>query len=288
MDMRVAQPKQRAGSPALSEPELERARGSLGLVVAASGEDQHIVDLRQSGCGRLLFPAIPVREPLEAVVVNTAGGLTGGDRFDLTVRLKKNAKAVVTTQACEKIYRSSGKPALLSSKIHLEDTANLLWLPQETILFDHSSLNRSLSVDMTGNARLLAAEAVILGRQAMGEVLTEARFADRWRIRRDGKLVFAEDMMMQADWAKGFQAKAALGTSTAALATIALVAPDAEKQLQLARDLLNQPECEGGASAFDGMLIIRLLASSGLALRQSLVPILELLSGQRLPRVWMT
>ncbi len=221
-------------------------------------------------------------------MVNTAGGLTGGDRFDLTLRLKPGAKAIITTQACEKIYRATAKPALLSSKIRLEEGASLHWLPQETILFDHAALGRSLDIKMFGNACVLAAEAVILGRQAMGEVLTETRFRDSWRIWRDGRLIFAEDMVMDGGWAAGFQAKAALGENTAALATVVLVSSDAEQQRDSVRKLLLQTGCEGGASAFDGMLIIRLLAPSGLALRQTLVPILELLSGQPLPRVWMT
>jgi urease accessory protein len=161
-------------------------------------------------------------------------------------------------------------------------------LPQETILFDHSALTRSLDITMIGTATVLAAEAVILGRQAMGEVLTQARFRDSWRIRRDGRLIFAENMVMDGDWAAGFQAKAALGEDTAALATVVLVSSDSEQQLDSVRNLLLESGCEGGASAFDGMLVVRLLATSGLALRQTLVPILELMSRQRLPRVWMT
>jgi urease accessory protein len=268
--------------------ELERARGSLGLVVAADGGAQRIADLRQSGCGRFLFPAIPAHQPLEAVVVNTAGGLTGGDRFDLSLRLMPEARAVITTQACEKIYKATDKPALLASRIKLDANAGLLWLPQETILFDHAALKRSLEIVMVGTASVLAAEAVILGRQAMGEVLTQARFRDSWRIRRDGRLIFAEDMAIDGEWAMGFQAKAALGADTAALATVVLVASNAKSQRDSVRDLLASTECEGGASAFDGMLVVRLLAPSGLALRRTLVPILELMSRQALPRVWMT
>ncbi|MGL4243297.1 MAG: urease accessory protein UreD, partial [Beijerinckiaceae bacterium] len=56
-----------------------------------------IGDLLQEGCGRILFPARAADDPVQAVVVNTAGGLTGGDRFDVAVKVEAGARAFVTT-----------------------------------------------------------------------------------------------------------------------------------------------------------------------------------------------
>jgi urease accessory protein len=286
-------------SEAASRPEslpvrprdLERARGKVSLGVNFTDGRHAIRDLGQAGCGRLLFPARTAAQPLEAVVVNTAGGLTGGDRFDVSVKIDEGAVATITSQACEKIYRASDRAAILSARLTLARGAALHWLPQETILFDGSALDRSLTIDMDSGATLLAAEAVLLGRQAMGEVVETARLKDRWRIRRGGRLVFAEETAVdgaRGDWAALRSAKALLGDQAAAMATIVHVAPDAGARLDAARAIMESTDIDGGASAFDGLLVMRMVAPSGLILRKTLIRVLELCGGRPLPRVWMT
>jgi urease accessory protein len=277
-------------TPATAD-DLERAVGRLSLAVGAEGGRDAIVDLHQSGCGRFLFPARAKDQPLEAVVVNTAGGLTGGDRFDIKVSVGEGARAMLATQACEKIYASSGATAKLSTVLKVQDNARLCWLPQETILFDHSALERSLTIDMAGNANVLAGEAILLGRQAMGEELTTARFRDRWRIRRDGRLVFAEESAIggaEGDWPAVRGSRALLGETTTALATIVHAAQGAESRLDSVRAIMESTGIDGGASAFDRLLVMRMVAPSGLVLRKTLLPLLEHCMDGRLPRVWMT
>ncbi len=280
-------PQRQPAQPA----DLERAVGKLALVVNHADGRDAIRDLHQSGCGRLLFPARLRTDPVEAVVVNTAGGLTGGDRFDVAVAVDAGAQAIVATQACEKVYASSGPAAKLSTRLTAKSAAVLRWLPQETILFEHSVLERSLTIDMAEDADVLAGEAILLGRQAMGESLITARLRDRWRIRRGGRLVFAEETAVggkAGDWTALRQAKALLGETTTALATIVHAAPGADKGLDAARDIMASTGIDGGASAFDGLLVMRMIAPSGLALRQTLLQLLEHGIGGRLPRVWMT
>jgi urease accessory protein len=276
---------------AATPDDLERAVGRLSLSVDTGGGRDAIADLHQSGCGRFLFPARAKDQPLEAVVVNTAGGLTGGDRFDIKVRAAEGARAVLSTQACEKIYASSGATAKLSTVLKVQSEAKLCWLPQETILFDHSALERSLTIDMADSASVLAGEAVLLGRQAMGEKLTTARFRDRWRIRRDGRLVFAEESAIggaDGDWPAVRGSRALLGETTTALATIVHASPGVESRLDSVRAIMESTGIDGGASAFDGLLVMRMVAPSGLVLRKTLLPLLEHCMDGRLPRVWMT
>jgi urease accessory protein len=273
--------------------DLERAFGRVEIKIKREGERHKIADLHQSGCGRLLFPARSVETPLEAVIVNTAGGLTGGDRFDVRAHLKPGARSVITTQACEKVYRSAGATTRVTTKIMVDEDAALHWLPQETILFDASSLQRSLHIDMHATANVLACETVILGRQAMGEVLSSAHLQDSWRIRRDNRLVFAEETAVKGAWASAFAAKAALGSNTTALATLVHVAPhyltaQADKALEAIREIMQYHHSDGGASVFDGLMVIRLLAPSGLAMRKMLTYLMEYCTGQLLPRVWTT
>jgi urease accessory protein len=270
-----------------SPPNLERAIGTLKLAVRLRGGATAVQDLHQAGCGRLLFPAIARHAPLEAVVVNTAGGVTGGDRFDVRASAGQGARLSLTTQACEKVYRSDGTTARVATKLKLEPGSTLHWLPQETIVFDGSNLTRGLVIDMAEDAHLVACEAVLLGRRAMGETLTTARLRDSWRIRRGGRLIFAEETRVDGDWPRQ-SARAALGADAAAFATLVIVGAVSAAQLERIRDRLHHPGVEAGASALEGLVIVRMIAQSGLALRQMLVPLLELATAHALPRVWQT
>jgi urease accessory protein len=269
------------------QPDLERAIGTLKLSVRQRDDATAVQDLHQAGCGRLLFPAIPRHAPLESVIVNTAGGVTGGDRFDVRATARQGARLSLTTQACEKVYRSDGAPARVTTKLKLESCASLHWLPQETILFDGSHLTRSLAIDMAEDAQLVACEAILLGRRAMGERLTTAKLRDSWRIRRGGRLIFAEETRVAGDWPRQ-NAQAALGAGAAAFATLVIAGADSSALLERIRAMLDHPGFEAGASAFEGMVVVRMIAQSGLALRQMLVPLLELATARPLPRVWQT
>jgi urease accessory protein len=269
--------------------QLERAVGEVGLTVFQRDGISAVRDLRQAGCGRFLFPHQAADGPLEAVVVNTGGGLTGGDRFDVRVLVETGADTLVSTQACEKIYRSSEGPARVTARISVGAEASLMWIPQETILFDNSALHRTLEVSVWGSSVFLAAEAVLLGRAAMGELLEGARFRDSWRIRRDGKLVYAEETSAAAGaWPQARTAKALLGPETGAFATFVLVAPSAAALVEPAQALLQSHGIDGGVSLVDGLVIARLVTGPGLALRTAMIPLLELFSGRKLPRVWTT
>jgi len=280
--------------PPATARDLERARGRLSLVVRHAGGRHAIADLRQSGCARFLFPARAAAAPLEAVVVNTGGGLTGGDRFAVSVDVGTSAAATLTTQACEKVYASAQGPAPASARVSARlkagPGARLRWVPQETILFERSALVRTLAVDMAEDADVLAVEALLIGRQAMGETLSEAVFRDSWRIRRGGRLVFAEEIAMggRAGWPALRRSRALLGERTAALATIVHGAPGAAEGLDEARAIIEDGGVEGGVSVFDGLCVMRLAAPSGLSLRRVLAALLERRLAGGLPRVWMT
>ena len=155
-----------------------------------------------------------------------------------------------------------------------------MWLPQETILFDGAALTRRIHADLAGDARFLAVESVILGREAMGETVRQARLHDRWRIRRNGRLIFADDLAFDGPPPGS---KATLGEGRA-FATVVLVSPQAEDLLDRVRDAIGS---RGDASAWSGKLVARLLARDGFELRKSLIPALTLLAdGVALPKTW--
>jgi urease accessory protein len=262
---------------------LQRAEGRASIGFRLKAGTTRLKRLFQEGCAKVRLPK-PLTGPApEAVLINTAGGLTGGDRFAAEVDLAEGASAVITTQACERIYRSTGEAAAVSSRLTVAAGANLAWLPQETILFDRAKLSRRLEADLEGDARLLAVEAVLFGRTAMGEVVRHGTLRDRWRIRRDGRLIFADDLRLEGEVAERLLRPAVLGGHVA-MATVLLADIEAGRFLDPVRAAIGE---DGGVSAWQDKLVIRLCADSGLHLRRRLEPVLSiLLDGQELPKVW--
>ncbi len=264
-------------APAPTRPQRAVGAGRLSLVRTETGTGPG--RLYQQGCAQIRLPRMRGAQA-EAILINTAGGLTGGDVLDWTVDVEAGASGVVTTQACEKVYRSSGGVANVTSRLTVASGARLDWIPQETILFDNAALHRRLEADVAADGRLLVLEAVVLGRAAMGEAVRQGSLKDRWRIRREGKLIFADDLALDGAISE-IADRPSLLAGAGAFASLLLVAPDAETYLEPLRQTL------GAASAWGGKLYARVLAADGFALRNALIPALQALGGP-LPRIWKT
>ena len=262
-------------------PGLQRARGEGRVVAIVRDGQTEIAELYQEGCAKIRLPHTH-SDALQAVLMNTAGGLTGGDYIRWSVEAAAGAKVVLTTPACERVYRSLGTDAVVENHLTAAEGAHIDWLPQETILFEGGRLDRRLEVDLAEGATLTAVEAVLLGREAMGEAARNAHLRDNWRIRRNGRLIHAEATVLSADPRE--RDGNSLLAGALAFATILHIAPNAERRLDTVRALL---PATGGASVIGERLTVRLLAESGLALRRSLSPIIALLSSAgSLPRLW--
>lgn len=264
----------------------QRVDARAALSVRQRMERSRIERLFQEGAAKIRLPRVS-GDPLEAVLINTAGGLTGGDRIAWSVDLRDGASAVVTTQACERIYRSSGGTAQTTVSLKAGADARLAWLPQETILFDGSAFSRTISADLAPGASALFVEAVVFGRLRMGEVLRRGLYRDRWRIRRGGKLVHAEEFAIGPEVADALEMAAVTG-GRKAIATVLYIGDDADGFLAQARDVIGE---DGGASVWSigdsGKLLARLAARDGYDLRKRLVPLIGLLNGKAgLPKTW--
>ncbi|MCY0094052.1 urease accessory protein UreD [Hoeflea ulvae] len=280
---------------AQSNVALQRTQGAGRLSVKLSSGQSRIDRLFQEGSARIRVPRVPPGSPLEAVLINTAGGLTGGDRMDWSFTAGEGASMTLATQACEKTYKAQGcSEAQIAVRLKLEPGSSMAWLPQETILFDRARLSRSIEVDMAAGSRLLMLEPVVFGRLAMQEAVTQGLFVDRWRIRLDGDLLHAEHLRLGPDIA-GALGKAAVADGGLAMATLLLIAPDAEASLADVRNLVGQ---SGGASYVSvrlpasagmetGKLLARIVAKDSYELRKVLVPLIRRLNPLGgMPKVW--
>lgn len=284
-----------SGGASLSEP-LTRAASALAPIRARGGISARfrrtpdgvtrVAGLTEGGGYRMRFPATHAPH-LEATQVNTGGGVVGGDRLVFSVAVESGADVVLGTQSAERIYRSLGPPSEVDITLSVDSGARLDWLPQETILFSEARLKRRFEMDVAANGRLLLAECITFGRIASGEIMGNGLLQDVWRVRRGGRLLFAEAMRLDGDL-RALLARPALAQGGTAVGIILAVAPDAEDRLESVRGALAGAGSICAASAWNGMLTARFLAEKPEHMRRDVMRVLELLAGRPLPRIWHT
>ncbi|MEZ5801214.1 MAG: urease accessory protein UreD [Nitratireductor sp.] len=269
---------------------LQRVRATGRLAVKRSAGRSRIDMLYQEGAAKIRFPT-PHDDCLEAILINTAGGLTGGDRINWEASACKDTRLVLTTQASEKLYRCAEGRAEAGVRLSVGEAAHLSWLPQETIAYEGSALRRVIEVDITRTGTCLLVEPLVLGRRAMGESVRQCLFHDSWRIRHDGELIHAEEFRLDGDPTQ-LMAGSATGNGASAFATLLLVAPDPSLLAdQLRTQLQSCDALDFGVSAWSvagtGKLLARIAARDGYALKIAVGQAVRLLNGSAgLPKIW--
>lgn len=262
---------------------MQRVDGAATVRFAVRDGATRLADLAQRGAAKAMLPRTHTAAP-EVVFLNTAGGLTGGDRLAYAVSLPEGGRATAATQTAERIYDAAGGVARMGVTLEAGAGARLDWLPQETILFDDSALKRETDVALGRDAAFLSIETVVLGRKAMGETVARLALGDRRVVRREGKPVVIEPLVLDT----GILATdgPAVLNGARVFSTVLFVAPGAEDALGPVRALLDEPGLRAAASAWNGRLIVRMLGGDGWPVRRVAARILTLLREDPLPRVW--
>lgn len=258
-----------------------RARGAVRLRAKRRGALSVLDGLRMAGSLKVLFPR--AQNGLEALLINTAGGITGGDVFDLEATAQTGSTLTLTTQAAERVYRATSGHGTVTTRLQAEAGACLNWLPQELIFFDGGALHRSLHVDLAPDARLLMVEPVVFGRTAMGETVSQGVIQDRITINRANRPLYRDALRFGPRMQHSLHRLAGMN-GAGAMACVVYVAPDAEAQLDPVRQHLPQT---GGASLLAAdVLCLRVVAQDSFDLRRALLPVLERLNHGALPVSW--
>jgi urease accessory protein len=241
---------------------------------------------------RLLFNRPEPGQPATAVLVTTSGGLLGGDQLELAAELGQDTRALITSQAAEKVHRSTGPASRVEIGLAVRDRARLEWLPQETILFEGARLRRRTSLELWGGGEALAGEMLVFGRAARGEAFTRGLVRDAWLVRRDGRLLWADALRLEGDLARVLNHPAGLGGARAC-ATALYAAPKAEAALEMVRQCLGETAgVRAAATALPGLVVARWLGADASALRRAFSDFWGELRSRlwglpcRLPRVW--
>ena len=263
---------------------LQRAHAEARAVFARAGGRTEPRNLFETGGLRWRFPRSA--SPCEAVIVNTGGGVAGGDFTRSRSRSNMAQPSKRPQRRRRKSTAATARPPAIATTLTLRDGARLAWLPQETILFDHARLERTLTIEIAADAELLAVETLVFGRLAMGEARIDASLRDSWRLARAGRLVFADATRL--DHAGATLDRPASGAGARAVSTLLAASPDIEARLPELREALDTrpSEVEAGASAFDGLIVCRLLSASPSRLRETAIAAILALSGRKPPRLW--
>jgi len=221
-----------------------------------------------------MFPQLGNALFREAVIINTAGGVAGGDRLDLEVTALADATITLTSQAAERIYGALDQPARLSTTLTACAAAKLAWCPQETIVFDRARMRRETRVAVSADAELLALEWIVLGRAAHGEAVTGGSVVDSWRVEQDGRLVWADTLRITDDVFPHLRRSALLADVTG-VATLVHVGPDLKRRLECLRDWAASLGCLTAATMVGRLIVVRFAAAEASTLRTGLRSILD-------------
>jgi urease accessory protein len=287
----AALPSLKAGQWNPSDKDLQRAQGSGRIVVSGSERGTRITDIFQRSPIRIMFPRVGGAPVEEAVLINTTGGVAGGDCLECAVATLAGASIAVTSQAAEKVYRALNEPACISTKLKACEAAKLAWLPQETIVFNWARLSRRTEVELSSGAELLALEWLVLGRAAHGEEMIGGHITDRWLVKKDGRLAWADSFRATDETFPHLHRKALL-SNCRAIGTLIYFGPYMDKRLEFFRDIAPSLECDCAATSVGGLIVVRFAAKVSSDLRLALRGFLQQFSQElgpgpfRVPKMW--
>ena len=274
-----------------SDRDLQRADGCGRVVLIGSENGTRIEDVFERSPIRIMFPRTGSCPVEEAVLINTGGGVAGGDRLECSVAALPGASIAVTSQAAEKVYRALHEPARVATTLKARESAKLAWLPQETIVFNRARFHRTTEVELFAGAEFLALEWLVLGRAAHGEVVDGGNITDSWRVKRDGRLIWADSLRITDKIFPRLKTKALLSNCNA-VATLVYFGSDLDKRLDFLREIIPSLGCNCAATLVSGLIVVRFAAKESSDLKLALRRFLqqfgpELGSGPfRVPKMW--
>lgn len=273
----------------LSDKHLQRSEGYLRVLLDSSDKGTRVVDFFQKSPLRMMFPTVH-EATREAVLVNTAGGIAGGDQLEIEAAAMTNASIVITSQAAEKVYRALDQPACISTKLTVRDTARLAWLPQETITFNHGQFNRKTEIECSSGAELLALEWLVLGRTAHGEEMAAGQITDSWRLKKDGRLTWADTFRVTTEVFPQLRRKALLAKCKS-IGTMIYFGPYLDSRMTLLTEIVGSLKCHCAVTLVGEAIVVRFAAEEAWEMRCALRNLLRQANGElgplfRVPKMW--
>jgi urease accessory protein len=222
-------------------------------------------------------------------ILHPPGGLVGGDQLQLNVHVRDRAAVLLTTPAAGKIYRSPEQLSTFSLQAELDEGCELLWLPQENIVYEGAIHRSALSWTVHPRSRLTAWDIQCLGRPGAGKVYDQGRLLTELRLRTKDRLLLLErqgidggSAMLQSSW--GLAGFTAFGS-------MLLHWPDCHFRPEMSGDH-SVDAVELGITHRDGWLLARARGSCPARVRERFLEILQEFYREHwgraftVPRIW--
>jgi urease accessory protein len=281
---------------------LGRWAARLELEIAVRAGRSRLVVCRHSG--PLLVQRVFHPEPngtAHLYLLHPPGGIAGGDRLEIAIRVHAGARALVTTPAAAKLYRCTGAGSEQRTELHVAADATLEWLPQESIVFDGARAHTATAVHLERGARFAGWEIACLGRTGAGETFKTGHWMQRLAIHQCGQPLLVERLAARAGDAVLTRAWGLGGhpvTGTLLLVTGPCGTAPGELVSAIRSRLSHDPAQRPGelfaASALDGVIVCRYLGSSAPRARACFAAAWDLFRRTALgtaavpPRIWAT
>lgn len=286
--------------PTVPFPEPTRRSGDQAWLSLAFADDRgttRLLDRAHYGPLRVqkaLYPEHP--SICHAIIVHPPGGVVGGDQLSIKASVGERAHAFLTTPGAAKWYQANGKISQQQVTLQVADAATLEWLPQESIFFDQAHVALEHQVELQGDARYIGGEILCFGRTASGETFDSGRISQQTSIRRDGKLLYFEQGMLNGG-SDAMHSRLGLAACTVCATLIVVGKPFPGSLLQQLRELANQvtgDRASVGATQMKSVLVLRHLGHSSELARRWMMQTWQLIRPQLLghealvPRIWNT
>ena len=275
-----------------SDRDLQRADGCCRIILSGSEKGTRIEEVFERSPIRIMFPRTGYSAPDEAVLINTAGGIAGGDKLECSITALRDASIAITTQAAEKVYRALCEPARITTILEAREMARLAWLPQETIIFNWARLDRTTEIELFSGSELLALECLVLGRAAHGEVVIGGHITDTWRVRKEGRLIWADSFRISGDAFPHLHRKALLSNCNA-IATLIYFGPSLNSRLEVLRAITPSLGCHCAATLVNGLIVVRFATQESSELKLALRSFLQQFGSElgsrpfQVPKMWL-
>ena len=131
----------------------------------------------------------------------------------------------------------------------------------------------------------------MLGRAAHGETMVGGSVLDGWRVKKDGRLIWADSFRISDEIFVHLNRKALLSDFNS-IATLVYFGPDVDRRLQFLRDILSSLECDCAVTLVSGLIVARFAAKQSYDLKLAVRNFLQQFSRELgrgpfgVPKMW--
>jgi urease accessory protein len=254
-----------------------------------------MVERAHFGPLRVQKPLYPEgKEVCHAIIVHPPGGVVGGDELTISVHAGERASALITTPGAAKWYKANGKVSTQQVRLEAGEGAALEWLPQESIFFDKTQVYLDHEVMLGKDASYIGGEILCFGRTASGETFASGRIRQRTSIRREGRLLWFEQGILDAA-GTAMHSPLGLAGKTVCATLIAVGKTLPSSFIGTLRDEAGSLAGEGdlfGATQMKSVIVTRYLGNTSETARRVMTRAWQLLRPQltgreaAVPRIW--